>query len=66
MGFEKISAANEFRNMITEFPEYSFGELVYSFVRIATKGSNKVSDLLSVSDSEILSSIEKAIEYERD
>jgi len=65
MGFEKISALNEIRNMSSELPEYTLGELLYSFIRIATKGTNKVSDLLKVSDGEFLNSIEKAVEYEK-
>lgn len=65
MGIERLIALNEFKSFLTEFTEYSFGEAMYAVGRVATKGSNKLSDLLEVSSEEMVSAIEEAIDYER-
>lgn len=54
----KNNALRELPILAKELPEYSFGELLYSVIRLT--GAKKVSDLLSLSDEEIFSAIEKA------
>lgn len=54
----KNNALRELPNFSKEFPDYSFGEILYSVIRLT--GAKKISDLLTLSDEEIFSAIEKA------
>ena len=54
----KNNALRELPNFSKEFQEYSLGEIIYSVIRIT--GAKKISDLLTLSDEEIFSAIEKA------
>lgn len=58
----KITAANEIKQLIQQYPDYSIGQILFSFCRIATNsnGQGKLSDLLHISDKEIYNAIEKA------
>jgi hypothetical protein len=67
MQFEKISAVNEIKELIKLNPDYTLGQILYSFCRIAThkNGTGKLSDLLNISDNEINNAIEQAKHEER-
>jgi hypothetical protein len=60
----KNNALRELLNFSKEFPEYSLGEILYSVIRIT--GAKKISDLLTLSDEEIFSAIEKAKVQEKE
>lgn len=62
MSVHKVSAANEIKQLIQLYPDYTFGQILFSFCRIAshTNGSGKLSDLLTLTDKEIYGAIEKA------
>lgn len=68
MSIHKISAANEIKQLIHQYPDYTIGQVLFSFCRIATheNGSGKLSDLLNVTDKEIYAAIEKAKTTESD
>lgn len=52
------SAIREIQNFANQFPEYTLGEILYSFLR--------GKDIKNLSDQEVYSAVEKAIEYERE
>jgi hypothetical protein len=54
----KNNALRELTNFAKEFPEYSLGQILYSAIRLTE--AKKISDLLTLSDEEIFSAIEKA------
>jgi hypothetical protein len=58
----KISAINEMKSLVNEFPDYSLGEVLYSFLNIAAheNGQGRISDILNLTDEQILSAIETA------
>jgi hypothetical protein len=60
----KNNALRELQNLSKDFPEYSLGEVLYSAIRIT--GAKKISDLLTLSDEEIFSAIEKAKTKEKE
>lgn len=62
MSIHKITAANEIKQLIQQYPDYTIGQVLFSFCRIATNtnGSGKLSDLLNISDKEIYNAIERA------
>lgn len=60
----KNNALRELLNFSKDIPDYSLGEILYSVIRIT--GAKKVSDLLSLSDEEIFSAIEKAKVQEKE
>ncbi len=60
----KNSAIREFSEFTKQFPEYSLGEILYSSIRMLD--IDKLSDLLSRTDEEIFTAINKAIEVEQD
>jgi hypothetical protein len=60
----KNNALRELQNLSKDFPEYSLGEVLYSAIRIT--GAKKISDLLTLSDEEIFSAIEKAKTQEKE
>jgi hypothetical protein len=60
----KNNALRELQNLSKDFPEYSLGEVLYSAIRIT--GAKKISDLLTLSNEEIFSAIEKAKTKEKE
>lgn len=54
----KNNALRELPILAKEFPDYTLGEVLYSVIRLT--GVKKTSDLLTLSDEEIFSAIEKA------
>lgn len=54
----KNNALRELQNLSKDFPGYSFGEILYSALRLT--GAKSISDLLTLSDETIFSAIEKA------
>ena len=54
----KNNALRELPILAKELPEYTLGEILYSVIRLT--GVKKSSDLLTLSDEEIFSAIEKA------
>ena len=58
---------NKFKEFEEEFPNYTFGELMYSmFTHSNIKGKIVKSDFLKVTDQDFYTMIEKAIEKEKD
>lgn len=60
----KNNALRELQNFTKEFPDYTMGEVLYSFLRLT--GAKKISDILELSDEEIFSSIEQATYQEKE
>lgn len=60
----KNNALRELQNLSKDFPEYSLGEVLYSTLRLT--GAKKISDLITLSDEEIFSTIEKAKKQEKE
>lgn len=60
----KNNALRELQNLSKDFPDYSLGEILYSALRLT--GAKKISDLLTLSDEEIFSAVEKAKSQERE
>ena len=60
----KNNALRDLQNFAKEFPEYSLGELLYSVLRLT--GAKKISDLVTLSDEDIFSAIEKTIVDEKE
>jgi hypothetical protein len=60
----KNNAIRELQMFSKEFPNYSLGELLYSSLRLTD--AKKISDLLTLSDEEIFSAIEKTKQQEED
>lgn len=60
----KNNALRELQNLSKDFPEYSLGEILYSALRLT--GAKKISDLVTLSDEEIFSAVEKAKTEERE
>lgn len=60
----KNNALRDLQSFAKEFPEYSLGELLYSVLRLT--GAKKVSDLVTLSDEDIFSAIEKTIVDEKE
>ena len=60
----KNNALRELQNLSKDFPEYSLGEILYSALRLT--GAKKISDLITLSDEEIFSTIEKAKTQEKE
>jgi len=60
----KNNAARELQELIKAFPDYTLGEVIYSFLR--TAGAKKVSDILIITDEDLFTAIEKTktIEHE--
>jgi hypothetical protein len=58
-----ISSLKDFQ--IT-FPEMSFGEIMYSFLRQNELSGKTLQDIRALSDQEIYQSIEKSIKFEQD
>lgn len=58
----KIAAINEIKVLIGEYPEYTLGEILFSFLRIATfeNGTGKLSDVKELTNEQILNAIESA------
>lgn len=60
----KNNALRDLQNFAKEFPQYSLGELLYSILRLT--GAKTVSDLITLSDEDIFSAIEKTIVDEKE
>jgi hypothetical protein len=60
----KNNALRELQNLSKDFPEYSLGEVLYSALRLT--GAKKISDLITLSDEEIFSAVEKAKTQEKE
>lgn len=54
----KNNALRELLVLTKDFPDYTLGEIFYSIFRLTN--TKKVSDLLTLSDEEIFSAIEKS------
>ncbi len=60
----KNNAIRELQEFSKEFPSYTLGELLYSALRLTN--SNKISDLLLISDEDLFSAIEKTKQEEKE
>jgi len=60
----KNNALRDLQSFAKEFPQYSLGELLYSILRLT--GAKTVSDLITLSDEDIFSAIEKTIVDEKE
>jgi|Laugrespbdmm15sd_2_1035082.scaffolds.fasta_scaffold00111_6 hypothetical protein len=60
----KNNAIRELQDFSKEFPEYTLGELLYSTLRLTNV--TKISDLLTLSDEDIFSAIEKTKQEEKE
>jgi len=60
----KNNALREFSEFSKQFPEYSVGEILYSTIRMMSV--SKLSELLDKTDEEVYTSINKAIESEKE
>ena len=60
----KNNAIRELQDFSKEFPDYTLGELLYSTLRLT--GVTKISDLLTLSDEDIFSAIEKTKQEEKE
>lgn len=58
------NAIRELQDFSKEFPNYTLGELLYSILRL--NNISKISDLLTVSDEDLFSSIEKTKQEEKE
>lgn len=58
----KKNALREFQNYFDSIPEYSFGELLYGALRLT--GAKTLTEVRDLSDEDIFSAIEKAIQVE--
>lgn len=66
MNITKLTIINELKTFATEYPEISTGEMLYSFLRPHgnKNRTDKLSDLLSLTDDQILTNIERAKQIE--
>jgi len=53
----KNNAIREMQELVKSFPDYTLGEILYSFLRVA--GAKSISDILEKSDEELFTAIEK-------
>lgn len=60
----KNNAIRELQGFSKEFPTYTLGELLYSALRLTD--AKTISDLLTLSDEEIFSAIEKTTQQEKE
>lgn len=60
----KNNAIRELQYFSKEFPSYTLGELLYSTLRLTNV--TKISDLLTVSDEDLFSAIEKTKQEEKE
>lgn len=60
----KNNAIRELQDFAKEFPSYTFGELLYSTLRLTNV--TKISDLLTLSDEDLFSAIEKTKQEEKE
>lgn len=60
----KNNAIRELQVFSKEFPTYTLGELLYSALRLTT--AKTIPDLLTLSDEEIFSAIEKTTQQEKE
>lgn len=60
----KNNAIRELQVFAKEFPTYTLGELLYSSLRLTD--AKTISDLLTLSDEEIFSAIEKTTQQEKE
>lgn len=60
----KNNAIRELQDFSKEFPSYTLGELLYSTLRLTNV--TKISDLLTVSDEDLFSAIEKTKQEEKE
>lgn len=60
----KNNALRELQNFSKEFPDYTLGESLYAVLRLT--GAKTISDLLTLSDEEIFSAVEKAKSEEKE
>ena len=60
----KNNALRDLQSFAKEFPQYSLGELLYSILTLT--GAKTVSDLITLSDEDIFSAIEKTIVDEKE
>jgi hypothetical protein len=60
----KNNAIRELQSFSKEFPSYTLGELLYSALRLTD--AKTISDLLTLSDEEIFSAIEKTTQQEKE
>ena len=58
------NAIRELQEFAKEFPNYSLGELLYSTLRLTN--TEKITDLLTLSDEEFFSAIEKTKSQEKE
>ena len=66
MNITKLTIINELKSFAIAHPEISAGEMLYSFLRPHgnKNRTDKLSDLLSLTDDQILTNIEKAKQIE--
>jgi len=60
----KNNAIREVQEFSKEFPDYTLGETLYSFLRLLN--IQKLSDLLQLSDEDIFSAVERAKQEEKE
>jgi hypothetical protein len=60
----KNNALRDLQAFAKEFPQYSLGELLYSVLRLT--GARTISELITLSDEDIFSALEKTIEDEKE
>lgn len=65
---EKLVILNEIREMVKTHPEYTMGEILYSFQRAHGNKyrTDKLSDILRITDKQMVTLIEKAKKAEQD
>lgn len=64
---EKLVIINEIRELMKIYPEYSVGQILYSFTRPHGNKyrTGKLSDLLRITDKQLVTALEKAKKSER-
>lgn len=60
----KNEALRQLTQLLKDNPDYSFGEVLYSMLRLTS--SEKISDLKNLSDEDIYTAIEKASDLEKE
>lgn len=65
-GNMKIHVFESIRETIKEFPEYTFGQIIYSIINSKYHKGKSLGFLLEISDSELYNLVEKARENERE
>lgn len=63
---EKLVIVNELREMVKKYPDYTMGEIIYSFTRPHGNKyrTGKLSELLKITDKQMVTNLEKAIKIE--